>query len=293
MKKLIFTLLFLTNLPICAMQPHDDDELALGFAFFQAYWDEAIERNREELAERLEEQDHQNTLNEELIGAAIDNGIERAKALIEAGADVHYERKYGNPRNAFIHAVEEGYLNICELCINAGININDLKMKFTSPSALFYAKSYETGRFLLAHGANVHIERGYGWTVLHEAASNMCPELCQAYIQEGANVFKKNDFGMSPLKSALTTRDLPTCELLANKMLTIPTPEQKARMYSFLWCLKQLAHQNYSLLYNIDIRKFLVQFIIKRENLPIVIEQISGTSQEEIKIQLLAKYAQH
>lgn len=279
MKKLIFSLLILSNWLALAMEPDElqrplTEQQARGLAALQEYWHEVIDIPLMHRAAELEEQEARNQINKDLIEAAYDNDIELARALIAAGADVHFQRDGEYPLTAFNHAAREGHLEICQLLIDSGIDINQTgSCDSYTPSALFLARDEKTGKFFLERGADIKIKVRNGFSALHHAAQIGSAELCELYIQAGADVHWVNSYGVYPLGIA-SKSDRATSEFLANKMLATASQEQKPRIYAFLFCLKKLSAQR-PLLYNIDLRKLLVRTAIKDENLSLVNKQIA------------------
>ena len=131
------------------------------------------------------------------------NNAERAKALVNLGADVNQKNGYGNP--IIHHAVGEGNAEIVELLIKKGADVNT-KGQFDRV-ALHYANKKGIAKILLANGATVDAPTNYGETPLHWAASAVnsldiqgrvdLVEFAETLVLHGADVNKKTGAGRS------------------------------------------------------------------------------------------------
>jgi len=91
-------------------------------------------------------------LNEDLLNAAKNGNINKAKTLISKGANANAKEKDGG--TALMFAAEEGYPDIVKLLIDKGANVNAKDKK--GKTALMYAKKNgytDVIKFLKAHGA--------------------------------------------------------------------------------------------------------------------------------------------
>lgn len=292
-KKNILLMLLVINSCMIGMEPiwdteSSDDETrleALGRKYIEAEFNKMMASHlakEEEEYKRIE-------LNEELIGAVISNDLEAARAYLEAGASANYNRE--DNTGPLSCAIEEGHIEMCELLINAGADVNCMPYE-NGPTALYYAKNKKMGEFLLQHGTDIRINatenRGSALqSATMSGSGSSCAELCELYIKAGADLLFVNKWGVGPLKSAVIGSDMATAELLGKKMLTIPSEEQKERIYAFLGCLKRIAADGFPLMYNKDIRRLIVRTAIKQENLPLVLEQINSYEIESDLLQRL------
>ena len=106
--------------------------------------------------------------NLELIAATYGNNIERARQLIELGADVNAKDQLQN--SAYLLAGARGYIEILRMTLNAGADLKSLN-RFGG-TALIPACHYghiETVRELLKTPVDVNHVNNLGWTALMEA----------------------------------------------------------------------------------------------------------------------------
>jgi uncharacterized protein len=107
-------------------------------------------------------------LNTRLIAAAWDADVDRARRLIEAGADVN--AKDDTEQSAYLISTSEGYLRLLNLTLRHGADV-DSKDSFNGTGLIRAAERGHAdvvGR-LLQTGVEIdHVNR-LGWTALHEA----------------------------------------------------------------------------------------------------------------------------
>lgn len=107
-------------------------------------------------------------LHTRLIDAAWDNDVERARQLIDAGADVNAT---GDDRqSAYLIATSEGYLDLLELTLRNGADVRALD-RFNGTGLIRAAERGHAdvvGRLLQTDIDVDHINN-LGWTALHEA----------------------------------------------------------------------------------------------------------------------------
>jgi uncharacterized protein len=107
-------------------------------------------------------------LNEQLIKAAWDNDLRRARALIAQGADVN--AKDNTVQSAYLISTSEGYLGLLELTLQHGAEV-DSKDSFNGTGLIRAADRGHAdiaGRLVQAKIKINHINN-LGWTALHEA----------------------------------------------------------------------------------------------------------------------------
>jgi len=107
-------------------------------------------------------------LNRQLIAAAWDNDLRRARALIARGADVN--AKDNTMQSAYLIATSEGYLELLNLTLEHGADV-DSKDSFNGTGLIRAADRGHAdiaGRLIQAKIEIDHINN-LGWTALHEA----------------------------------------------------------------------------------------------------------------------------
>ena len=107
-------------------------------------------------------------LNQQLIAAAWDNDLRRARDLIARGADVN--AKDNTVQSAYLIATSEGYLELLNLTLKHGADV-DSKDSFNGTGLIRAADRGHAdiaGRLVQADVKIDHINN-LGWTALHEA----------------------------------------------------------------------------------------------------------------------------
>jgi uncharacterized protein len=107
-------------------------------------------------------------LNQQLIAAAWDNDVRRARSLIAQGADVN--AKDSTVQSAYLISTSEGYLELLNLTLRNGADV-DSKDSFNGTGLIRAADRGHAdiaGRLIQADVEIDHINN-LGWTALHEA----------------------------------------------------------------------------------------------------------------------------
>jgi ankyrin repeat protein len=110
----------------------------------------------------------QQRLNEQLIAAAWDNDLRRARALIARGAEVN--AKDNTVQSAYLISTSEGYLELLDLTLKNGADVES-KDSFNGTGLIRAADRGHAdiaGRLVQADIKINHINN-LGWTALHEA----------------------------------------------------------------------------------------------------------------------------
>ncbi|MDQ4008296.1 MAG: ankyrin repeat domain-containing protein [Actinomycetota bacterium] len=103
-----------------------------------------------------------------LVAAAWDNDVDRARRLVEAGADVNAQDE--SQQGAYLIAASEGYLRLLDLTLRHGANVRSLD-RFDGTALIRAAERGHAdivGR-LLQTSLKVDHVNNLGWTALHEA----------------------------------------------------------------------------------------------------------------------------
>lgn len=128
------------------------------------------------------------------IGVKVAQGdVQAVKAYIASGGDVNTTSKllWG----LLIHAVYEDQLEVAELLIKSGIDVNQMSSKGRTP--LFFVKSHEMLELLVLSGTNINTKDKYGLTAFEYVANTV------AIIDNGAGVLKALiDIGLDPSTSS-------------------------------------------------------------------------------------------
>ena len=107
-------------------------------------------------------------LNQQLITAAWDNDVRRARSLIARGADVN--AKDNTVQSAYLISTSEGYLELLNLTLEHGADV-DSKDSFNGTGLIRAADRGHAdiaGRLVQA-GVEIDHINNLGWTALHEA----------------------------------------------------------------------------------------------------------------------------
>lgn len=145
-------------------------------------------------------------------------------------------------------------------------------------------------KYLIEGGADVNYEKDTGFskeTPLSEAVSSGNKKAVELLIKRGANLFWHGHYRSSILSSTDTNSSL--AELIVEKMLSIPTLEQKMGIYTFMHCLKCMYPRSKYAQFK-DVFKDALRRMIQEENAPKVLAEINGLLFYKQKECLLKKY---
>ena len=135
-----------------------------------------------------------------LVKAVNDNNVEQARVCIKLGADVNAETKYGG--SALKLAIEWGRIDIAELLIKSGANMND--------ALVFVVKEGDKDmvNLLISAGADVNAKDLWTRPVLLVAINERHKDIAELLIKSGADVNAKDQGGFTPLMEMFVDKDI-------------------------------------------------------------------------------------
>ncbi len=175
------------------------------------------------------------TKNDELYSAVIEGNLEKAKELIESGANVNFIKKYasylGQDESILVCAINRNDLEMIKLLIENGVDINletelipneDDSMCFIKPiNAACYCGRNEVIKILLENNIDINDCDSYGVSPLYyacygiggEGSFHKCGniETVKLLIENGAHI---NGNNRSILLEACIVNDLELAKLL-------------------------------------------------------------------------------
>ena len=194
-----------------------------------------------------------------LVLAIIDGDIGRAKALILAGADVHGARVRGNERTPLHYAASYGHIEIVQMLIAAGADVNAEGGRSGTPlylaangghlgiveilltagaevtprsdlnNPLRAATSHghvEIVRVLISAGAEVNGADRYRSTPLLIAAGRHS-EIVEMLLAAGAHVNTVDDYGRTPLHRAAESGQIEIVKMLIAAGALVNTEDER------------------------------------------------------------------
>jgi uncharacterized protein len=174
-------------------------------------------------------------LNQQLIAAAWDNDLRRARSLIARGADVN--AKDNTVQSAYLISTSEGYLELLNLTLEHGADV-DSKDSFNGTGLIRAADRGHAdiaGRLVQA-GVKIDHINNLGWTALHEAiilgdGSDRYVDTVRVLVAAGADVrLRSQRDQITPIQHA-TSRDHSDIAQVLRAALEAdkPTKEQANR----------------------------------------------------------------
>lgn len=158
-------------------------------------------------------------------------------------------------------------------------------------SAIVNCKDTEVQRLLDMNAdmsAVVNYVNVYNVTPLMCAAHEGKKHICELLIKKGADIFYTNAAGNSALERAASWSCQPVSEFFVEKMLSIPTEAQKARVHAFAQCLKRMCpHQFHN---TCDVFKAHLRTLIVKENTHRVCREVCALEDSPTKNHLIEKY---
>lgn len=150
----------------------------------------------------------QRDIHDQLIIAAREGNLEKARSLIEKGADVNAKEKVtGEGYTAIFHAASYGHTAIVKLLIEKGANVNERPGRNAPIIIAAWGGHTDTIRVLLEAGADPNAKSDTGWTALAEASRKGYLEIARLLIDKGADVNVRLSDGNTPLSWAKSTKN--------------------------------------------------------------------------------------
>jgi ankyrin repeat protein len=163
------------------------------------------------------------TQEKRLIEAA-KNGDRKAVELELATGEVPKE-------TAFHYAIINGYVDIAELLLDRGANVNAVNKR--GETALHLAATRQNAKavlVLIARGANVNAADADGITPLHDAshAVDGC-DTVRVLVYKGAGLNARTRHGRTPLHSAVDKGDIKSAAFLIEKGAKVNIKDENGR----------------------------------------------------------------
>lgn len=159
------------------------------------------------LLEKGAEIDKGNTIDSTaLIGACVAADNDVVNLLLQKGSNINHTDDNGQTALHYLcrFAKQWGSSVITE-------TVNGVTRELENPQFKKHTAVFET---LLAEGADVNLEAGYGYSPLHLAAETDTHTFIQPLIDKGAEVNFQNSKGFSPLHAASDQGNIECCKVL-------------------------------------------------------------------------------
>lgn len=172
-------------------------------------------------------------LDRELIAAAWDNDLGRARTLIRRGADVNAQDD--SRQSAYLIATSEGFLELLDLTLAHGADV-DSKDSFNGTGLIRAADRGHAdiaGRLVQA-GVDIDHVNNLGWTALHEAVilgdgSARYVDTVRVLVAAGADVrLRSQRDQVTPLAHAEARRHSEIAQVLQAALDADPMPKRQA-----------------------------------------------------------------
>jgi len=172
----------------------------------------------------------------------ISEGSSNSHSLVDAAAGGEYAKVYNLLSNgaspnstyqgtpALLWGSEKGHLNVVELLINKGADVNK-KDASTNMTALMVAASEgheKIVNLLVGSGADIHMkDRNHHATALMSASEYGYTKIAKLLLNKGASVNAKNNVGYTPLSLAISNGHFNTTKLLVSSGANVNVPDDK------------------------------------------------------------------
>lgn len=145
------------------------------------------------------------------------------KMLINNGADINARNNQGD--NAILYAAGKGtdrwFYEVVEMLIDEKADVNSKNSSGETPLLIAaYQCNLDLVRLLVGSGADIALGNSRNVTPIHQAAQCSGPEGYSAVkflMEKGADLTKKDDYGMTPLNHALYYKNIDNAVLIRTK----------------------------------------------------------------------------
>ena len=168
------------------------------------------------------------------LGTALYRGKNEqlVKRLMEAAPDVvpGLRTRYGF--SALCAAAQGGNLAVISMVMEAGVDLDEKSGERSMPALMFsiLSRHEDAALLLLSKGADVNVRDGHRYSVLHYACSDGSPRLVGALLGAGAKLAVKDEFGCTPLLSAVSHKRPDIVAMLVSKDLLDRGNDREAMM---------------------------------------------------------------
>jgi ankyrin repeat protein len=154
-------------------------------------------------------------LNSELVKAATSGDRQSVEDLLKAGADV--EARDTSGRTPLYLASEQGKLDVVELLLARGADINAITGGTTPLHRACNLPSDEIAKLLIKRGAGVNVRNKGGLAPLDVAACFGRMDIAILLIDKGSELHTKDRFGRTPVFWAFNNAKVEMAEFLMSK----------------------------------------------------------------------------
>jgi ankyrin repeat protein len=144
---------------------------------------------------------------------------ERVRTLLES-KNTEIDRRDGFNETPLYIAVQTGKINIVQLLIDAGANLNATnRLEDTALHKAVFTEDLPAAKVLLKAGAKVNVKNNWNQTPLHFATIIGNPQIVKLLLNAGADKNAINKSGKTPFHIAKQQGNVELLELLSNTAL--------------------------------------------------------------------------
>jgi ankyrin repeat protein len=163
-------------------------------------------------------------VDQDLFDACEDGDLEKAKRLIEKGADINAKDNDGWTPLHYACG-HNGNKAITSLLLENGANV-DVKDYFNGWTPLHYARNEAIASLLLEKGANINAKSHDGLTPLQLASTKGHEAIALLFLEKGADVNSQDNNGETPLHNASANGHEAIVSLLLEKGANIEAKDE-------------------------------------------------------------------